>query len=400
MKKYVFLVKGIEGLSGGPRYVNNKCAYLKNHGWDVYVFWTIDISRAELEHVIPFDQPKYVFHELQFYPCCFTKKQRNRIINRIVGVVGSAEQIVVESNKLQLGAWGEMLAQELKAKHIIFVTTERIKIGNENTYNYCIAKLKRKEFFTIHDVAVSYLFSNFCIIDHPDAYYWSAMQNVECEEYPFPSFDNMPKSDYTIVSFGRSKGYFPYMLNELESFVTTHCNKSFNIFFLGDLKETKGISEQLGKRNVNLVLFPQAVGIVPKQIFTKADVVIATAGCAYLAAENGGKVISMDVNKNVPLGLLGYTTNDCNTDSGKNVITNSLSEWLQTLLIGKKEYPRISFSTPIHGFDYQMQFATLSDGFYYDTSKVQERITRHDRIIKVLIRLGFFRLVDYLFFKK
>ncbi len=400
MKKYVFLVKGIEGLSGGPRYVNNKCGYLKKHGWDVYVFWTIDISRAELEHVIPFDQPKYVFHELQFYPCCFTKNQRNRIIKRIAGHIGPAEQIVVESNKLQLGAWGEMLAQELKAKHINFVTTERIKIENIDTYNYCFAKLKRKEFFTIHDVAVSYLFSNFCTIEHPDAYYWSAMQNVECEEYSFPSFDNMPDSDYTIVSFGRSKGYFPYMLDELESFVTTHHDKTFNIFFLGDLNETEGVRIKLEKKNVHLVLYPKAVGVVPKQIFTKADVVIATAGCACLAAEIGGKVISMDVNKNVPLGLLGYTTNDCNTDSGKNVILNSLSGWLHTLLIEKKEYPRISSSTPIHGFDYQMQFVTLSDGFYYDTSKVQERITRHDKIIKVLIKWGLFRLVDFLFFAK
>ena len=364
------------------------------------VFWSYDVSHAQLEHLIPFDRKEYVIHELQFYPCWFSKFRQKRVIERIVRQIGLAELYVVESNKLQLGAWGELLAQRLKAKHISFITTEKIKIQNKGTFDFFYTKLQRGEQFSINAPQAKNLFSNFIALEHPDNYYWSAMQGVEVEEYPFPEFDEMPKADYTISSFGRTKGYFPYMLDELESFVTTHRDKTFNVFFLGDLKETESIRIKLEKKNVHLVLFPQAVGVVPKQIFTKADVVIATAGCAYLAAENGGKVISMDVNKNVPLGLLGYTTNDSNTDSGKNVIHITLSEWLHILLIEKKEYPRISYSTPIHGFDYQMQFVTLSDGFYYDTSKVQERITRHDKIIKGLIKLGLFRLVDFLFFAK
>ena len=39
------------------------------------------------------------------------------------------------------------------------------------------------------------------------------------------------------------------MLDELESFVTTHHDKTFNIFFLGDLNETEGVRIKLEKKN-------------------------------------------------------------------------------------------------------------------------------------------------------
>lgn len=400
MKKYILLVKGIEDITGAPRYVNNKCRYLKKHGWEVLVFWSYNVSHAKLEHLIPFDNRDYIFHELQYYPCWFTKRQQVTIIEKIANRVGPADQYVVESNKIQLGAWGELLAQKLHAKHINFVTTEGVKLRNKDSFDFCYSKLQRKEFFNINIASVKRLFSGFIELEHPEDNYWSAMQNVECEEYPFPSFDNMSKSDYTIVSFGRSKGYFPYMLDELDCFVTNHPDKKFNIFFLGDLKETESINSKLSKNNVDLVLYPAAVTVVPRQIFTKSDVVVATAGCAYLAYENGGKVISMDISNHTPLGLLGYTTWDCNARSVRNKSELSLSEWLEALLIEKKQYAAIPNPEPIHDFDYQMQFITPPDGVYLDPSRVRERITRHDNLCVFLTKMGLFQVVDYWYFRK
>lgn len=387
-------------MTGAPRYVNNKCRYLKTQGWEVFVFWSYNVSHAKLEHLIPFDNKDYVFHELQYYPCWFTKSQQSAIIEKIAKKVGTADQIVVESNKIQLGAWGEMLAQRLGAKHINFVTTEGVKLMNKDTFDFCYAKLKRKEFFNINIAAVKRLFSGFIELEHPEDNYWSAMQNVECEEYPFPSFDNMPKADYTIVSFGRSKGYFPYMLDELERFVTTLSDKTFNIFILGDLKDPDSIREKLERKNVNLVLYPQAVAVVPKQIFTKSDVVIATAGCAYLAAENGGKVISMDITRHIPLGYYGVTTWDSNTRSSDNTNELSLYEWLESLVIEKRKYEAIPNPVPIHGFDYHMSFITSPDGVYLDASKVRETITRHDKVCIFLTKIGLFKVVDYWYFRR
>lgn len=399
MKKYVFLVKGIEDLTGSPRYVNNKCRYLKEQGWDVAVFWSYDISPAQLEHLIPFDKKEYIVHELLFFPCWFTKRQQNKIVERIIHQIGQAEQIVIESNKLQLGAWGEMIAQRLNAKHINFVTTEKIKIHNKSTFDFCYVKLQRQEFFTINKAAVAHIFSKFVSIDHPENYYWSASPGVEVEEYPFPAFDSLPYADYTITSFGRRKRYFPYMLSEFRQFISLHSDKRFNVFFLGDLSDQNEIKESLALDNVYLAIYPEAVKVVPLQIFTKSDVIIATAGCANIASRIG-KVISMDVNNNVPLGLLRYTTFDSNTSSGLYENHFSLSEWLQVLLIDKKEFSIMSDPRVPHTFDYQMQFVTAPDGYYLDSSNVKEKISKRDKLWVFLIKIGLWKLVEYLYFTK
>ena len=397
MKKYVFLVKGIEDMSGAPRYVNNKCRYLKEQGWDVAVFWSYDISPAQLEYLIPFDKKEYIVHELLFFPCWFTKRQQNKVVERIIHQIGQAEQIVIESNKLQLGAWGEMIAQRLNAKHINFVTTEKIKIHNKATFDFCYAKLQRHEFFTINKAAVAHIFSKFVSIEHPGNYFWSASSGVE--EYPFPAFDSLPHADYTITSFGRRKGYFPYMLSEFRQFISLHSDKRFNVFFLGDLSDQNDIKESLALDNVHLVIYPEAVKVVPRQIFTQSDVIIATAGCANLASRIG-KVISMDVSNNVPLGLLQYTTFDSNTNSGRYENHFSLSEWLQTILIDKKEFQKMEKHGISHSFDYQMQYVTAPDGVYFDTSKVNEGITKNDKLWSLLIRTAQFWLVERLYFAK
>ncbi len=399
MKKYVFLVKGIEDLSGAPRYVNNKCHWLQERGWEVYVFWGYDVKNVQLEYVIPFDNKDFIYHELLFFPCWFSNRKRNLVIKKIANRVGNANQIVVESNKLQLGAWGEMLAERLHAKHINFVTTEKIRIHNQDTFDFCYAKLKRDEFFTINASSVQYLFSKFVKIEQPEKYYWSATPNVEVEEYNFPAFDNLPEANYTICHFGRTKGYFSYMIKQLKDFVVQHIDKTFNVFFLGDVTDVSNIRNALKSPNVHIAFHP-AVLVVPRQVITKSDVVVATAGCANLAYRNGGKVISMDVNNKTPLGLVGYTTLDLNTNSGHYENNRSLLEWFQVLLIDKISFEQLENSGVSHSFEYQMQFLSKSDGCYYDITNVNEIITKHDKLWMVLCRLGLFWLVDLLYFSK
>lgn len=400
MKKYVFLTQSISGITGNQRYVNNKCKLLRENGWEVIVLWDYNISPVQLEHVKCFDSEVYIHHELKFYPVWFSERGRNKVLGRLVAVIGDAEQIVIESNKLELGAWGELLAKKLQCKHINFVTTEKKIIRNKETFDYCYAKLMKNEFFTINEAAVKYLFSNFIEIDNPDNYYWSAMPGVEVEQYAFPIFDNLPKADFTITSFGRRKGYFPYMLEELELFITQHSDKSFNLFFLGGISDEAEIKAALSSKNAHVVIYPKEVKVVPQQIFMESDIVIASAGCAWLSAMNGGKTISMDVNRNQPLGMLFYTTLDTNTYSGKYENNKSLLEWLQTILIDKVDIKPIDDKIILHDYKYQMQFVNNCDYNYIDSTKVKEQITRHDGVCSFLVKIGLFHLVEYFYFKK
>lgn len=399
MKKYVFLGRSIIGYTGAPRYINNKCRFLKEQGYEVCVFWCYGIGNVDLENLRPFDNEKYFFRELNYYPCWFSKRQQRNVCDKIIKEIGNSDEIIIESNNLKVGAWGEIIAKKLKAKHINFVISEHIRIKSIEMFNYCYFKLKRNEFFTINEPAVKFMFSNFKEIENAENYYWSASQGVNVKEYFFPAFDNLDNADYTICHFGRSKGYFPYMLSELKKFVSMYPEKTFNIFFIGDNFDRARICEMLSCNNLRVGFHP-AVKIIPLQIFKKSDVIIATAGCAHLASYYGAKVISMDVNKNVPLGLMQYTTLDSNTDSGKYKNKKSLCEWLTTLLIEKEEFTRIDIEQMAHSFDYQMQFLTDPDGSYFDISTVKDPITRRDTLLIALTKIGLFCLVDSLFKSK
>lgn len=400
MKKYVFLTQSISGITGNQRYVNNKCKLLRQNGWEVIVFWNYNISPVQLEYVKCFDEEKYIHHELKFYPSWFSKRSRNKVIDRLVSVIGTADQIVIESNKLELGAWGELLAQRLNCKHINFVTSEGITILNKATFDYCYEKLKKKEFFNINPAAVEKFFSLFTTIENPENFYWSASPGVEVEEYEFPLFDDLPAADSTITSFGRRKEYFPYMLGELNLFASRHPDKSFNLFFLGALTDESEITNNLTSSNINLAIYPREVKIVPKQMFTKSDVIIATAGCASLASSYGVNVIAMDVTTSEPLGLLKRTTLDSNTYSGKYKNDKSISQWLESILIKKDTYPKMQKQKIPHRFDYQMQFIDQCDHNYIDTSKVREKMTQHDGMYEFLVKIGLFHLVEYFYFKR
>ena len=101
MKKYVFLTQSISGITGNQRYVNNKCKLLRENGWEVVVLWDYNISPVQLEHVKCFDNEKYIHHELKFYPYWFSRRGRNKVIDKLAAIIGDADQIVIESNKLE-----------------------------------------------------------------------------------------------------------------------------------------------------------------------------------------------------------------------------------------------------------------------------------------------------------
>lgn len=396
-KKYVLLTRGITGLSGNPRYVNFKCKYLKENGWDVVVIWSHNIGNLELEHVKPF--ANNVIHELQFFPSWFNRFDQNKVVDKMMEIIGSAGKIVIESNKLQLAAWGELLAKKLNVKHVSFITTEGICINNKSSFDFYYAKLKRNEFFCISPSMVRKMFSKYLPEIEAEKYYWSASNGVEVRDVSFPEFDNLPLADYTISHFGRHKSYFPNMIKELGLFVNNHLNKRFNIFFLGDVGNEDDIKNGLNMDNVTLVFSPP-LEIIPESFIKKSDIIIGTAGCAHIVQRNGGKVLSMCIDDNEPLGLLGCTTLDSNVRSGKYDNPYSVSKWLEKTLIEGKHFETLADTHVSHSFDYQMQFFTEPDGVYIDSRKVDEKLSAHDKLWSTCMRLGFSKPLVELFFIK
>ena len=111
-------------------------------------------------------------------------------------------------------------------------------------------------------------------------------------------------------------------------------------------------------------------------------------------------VIAMDVKTMEPLGLYRRTTGDSNTFSGRYDNNKSVIQWLDSLLIKRESYPLLETPKVLHRFDYQMQFVDQCDYSYIDTTKVKERMTRHDGLYEFLVKMGLSCVVEYFYFKR
>lgn len=384
--KYVFLTNSMGGYSGGPAYVQTKLKFLRGRGWDVLVFDSTGGKNLEIkmETFLEFKNNRY--QELYYNPFWLRKSRRKRVINEILNKIGFDDRIVIESDGLNMSIWGELIASNLGAKHIVFVLSEKLTIHNPSLYQFYKYKASREELFSISANAYRKLMQEFEDGSDAEQHFWSASMSVPIENVQCDEISNIPSADYNIGHFGRQKSYFVSMFEQVSAFAKCQESKLVNFIMLGDVSVEEKWSEML-PANVQLYVFESRQPI-PSVFFEKTDVVIATAGCANICWRYGAKVISIDVYNGNPLGVLGYDTKDSNLRSKDNTYSLSLSDTLDNVLVMKKYDKEIPMDYPIttKGFDYQLKFAVPSDAKYYDVSLINKTVrSKHDVLIRSLL---------------
>lgn len=370
--KYVFLLNSMGGYGGSQSYVQTKFNYLREKGWDVQVFDSTGFANVSI--VMPelkvFEGNR--IQELFFNPFWLRKKKREKVIAAILDKIGADDRIVIESNTVSMSIWGELLASRIGAKHIVFLLSERLSITDISLYRYYKFKSLRGELFSISANAFKNLMHRFEIFEDDEAekYHWAAKMSVPIEDIECKELALVEKKDYNIGHFGRRKGYFDYMLDQVSQFAIRHHDNSINFILLGDNNIPQNLVKNL-PANVKLTLISGRQPI-PKMFFDKSDVVVATAGCAYMSFLFGAKVISMDVYNSIPLGILGYTTRDGNLRSVDNHNKLSLSDTLENVLVKKmyKGRPSLTITPSCKGLDYHMTYVIPPDGKYYDVCHI------------------------------
>lgn len=395
MKTYVFLTNTIGGYSGGPSYINNKIAYLKENGWEVSVFDTGGSSKISYSNFIPFSKNR--IKELYFHPSWFNSFQRNKVCNKIIQSINpQSETIVVESNTIVLAEWGEIIATIVQAKHLVFLLGEHTIVSDKKQFEFLFYKYQHREIFSISAKAFENLFSKFCVVPNSDDCHWNAMSTTQPEEIPLNEINDVEKSDFTICHLGRLKLYVPYMIEQLCCFVKQYPNKTFNIIFMGikEVNHTLIHSLELNT-NVNLI-FIESQNPIPKVLFRKSDIVIATAGCARIAFGEGVKTISMDVETNRPLGIMGYTTNQISYSSDQYPdSTLSLSELIEEILI-KQTYNQpyiLKEMVRDKGYEYHMSFIDNRKEYYDKVLDITSSQTMKHQMMRIFTKLGLVCLV-------
>lgn len=395
MKTYIFLTNSIGGYSGGPSYINNKIAYLKENGWEISVFDTGGSLKVFYPNLIPYSKNR--IKELYFHPSWFTSFQRNKVCNIITQSINpQSDTVVIESNTTILAEWGEIIATRSQTKHLIFLLGEHNIINDKKQFDFLFYKYQHKEIFSISAKAFENLFSKFYVVPNSDDCHWNAMSTTQPEEIPLKEICNIKDLDFTICHLGRLKLYVPYMIEQFCCFVKQYPNKTFNIIFMGieEVNHTLIHSLELNT-NVNLI-FIESQNPIPKVLFRKSDIVIATAGCARIAFCEGVKTISMDVETNRPLGIMGYTTNQISYSSEQYPdSTLSLSELLEEVLI-KQTYNQPYFLKEMvrdKGYDYHMSFIDNRKEYYHNVLNIASCKTMKYQIMRIFTKLGLVSLV-------
>lgn len=397
MKQYIFLAHTIGGLTGSATYVRNKMKWLEKKGWEVIVFDGTGANNTPIviEEFKQFENNR--IKELYFSPSLFWKININRILDKIISKIPHSDFVVIESNNPNLAMWGELLANRLCAKHIIYTLGEKDKIRSYREFDFLNYKASNEELFCIDSKAVTLLFDDYKTSINPETHYWNACNSAPVEYYKFHSIDSLIKDGIFIGYFGREKTYLNNVIDNIIKFALNHIEIKVSFVLLGVNKLSDEFVTKLSPISNLKYYCIEAQPIIPKQFFNLCDIVIANAACALIAYEEGCKVISMNVKNNEPLGILGFTTNEISFESTQYKDGRQLYVLLEDVLIdNSSKYNESHIELPhiTKGYEYQESFAYKSANKPYEVSNINPPNNIKEIIKSIFINIGFINVIS------
>lgn len=338
MKKYVFLTFAVSGVGGTQIYVRNKLLFLQKHGWDATVICTEPGNDVVVKELKPFEFN--VFPQLMKNPYLFSKKERNGIIEKLKNIIGDTDcEVVIETNFIQVNLWGELLAQDIGAKHFVYLIQEDYSLSDLRYMKFYDFKYNRGELAGNTDYALSTLFEGYREIPATKkggliAVCYNTIEDCESEH------DNcLVDADYYIGSIGRvNKPFINPMVNDICDFVSGYPDKRFQLVFFGgspDDNDYKAIYDRIADVSNLSVYITGPIFPVPRHLLKEMDVFVSAAGAARTSSDEGYITITIDTVDFEPIGILGYTTND-NVHRNPQKPHESTQKLLKRILIDKE----------------------------------------------------------------
>ena len=205
------------------------------------------------------------------YPAYSFNKQIQKIVISFIcdKLPPQLKELIIESHSTATATWGELLAERLNAKHIVFLLSEYNSLRNDIIYKFFKFKLERRELIGITKKNIPMLFRGWEKIEEDISYHLKASCTNVVENVDYPLLTQIPRSDFTIASICRlNKLFLIDILEDLTTFIKIHSNNSFTIILIGG--EPKGSNskrkiEQIFKKIVNVNLFLRVIStLYPK----------------------------------------------------------------------------------------------------------------------------------------
>lgn len=387
MNKYIFFTPSIVNIGGTERYLSNKIDYLKKNGFEVYVYSAVR-GQCLIDALKPYQ--KYITDVFGVSPYTLKKKDREKIIHKILAPISiNCGLIFIESNYFRYAEWAEVIAKFCNAKHIFFYLDEYFN-HDLSQIEFLKFKLRRNELFGIHNKSISMMLNEEYIEgkDYPSI---RPLSSNVVSDIPYSCKPFFKESDWAIGSIGRlDKAFIPYALEEVLKFAKKNLNKTINLIFIGDGKEANklNILKQVSIcPNVRLFitgyLFP-----IPRNLIKSMDCFFASAGSAYVSANEGVPTICISADTHKAIGIFNYTVDSTlYSESVNDPFSKSLDDYLNMIL--KEDFCKKNKLQKkiINVFDRNEEYArqinyffTNSNIEYYDIRKIN-----HNKLSELII---------------
>ena len=310
MKKYIIITPSISRYGGSKLYTKNKKEFMQSQGWEVYVFsaWNTDIRIPGLE---PYENMG--FPEIVKPICLYSKRFVQSKLSYMADIVGEFEECVIETHEVASTTWGEMLAEKLKAKHLMYLLAENVKSEARRFRELGKFKLDRGEFRSSHAETIMRFFEEGqYTLEQSRQYNLKCLLNIGLEDDRPSAFeDDIDSSKLVIGVFSRlDKKCIPNTFQELKKFFQNHAQIQGQVVVIGngDNYTEKDIREAFaGVTNVEFV-FTGNLTPVPTGLIHKIDLAFSLAGCATLLRQCHCVTVTIDATDYGVIGLFGINT--------------------------------------------------------------------------------------------
>lgn len=384
MNKYVFIAMSIAGIGGGQQYMSNKIRYLTDKGYEVYVF-SGKMGKIAVENLKPYQ--KYIIPELFYSPDVFTQKRREKILCKMIEALSHADddKVIVECNSIENSKWGEMLAERLRCKSVIFNLQEKHNYSKSER-EFLQYKLNRRELLGINKYSIGIMLKSPSFECQQHMVFKPMCSNSvqDCDDNVSKLFS--PDIDIRIASIGRTdKAYVVPFFKSFVEYVSLHNDKMFELVFIGAAtKKLKNRIINIAQKVSNLHLcFTGALYPIPRRIFSLIDLFISASGSATTSFNEKRPTVRIHPSTAQVCGIMGYNYfNGINTQF--DVIEGySLENAIDDILAKKVEirYDDVmsgQFESAMYNeYDRQLSISCIeSEQMYYDVHLIKKNITK------------------------
>lgn len=380
--KYVFITMDIAPMGGAQGYINSKIKWLKNNGYEVFVFYDGDVvDSCEIPELNQYMWGRCF--ELAMYPYNLPNRMIKNVIEYIAKIVApqNGEEIIVESSADRSAFWGELIAEKIKAKHFAFLLDERYRGENfhyDDSFSFFDFKLKRGELAGIHNDSIRRLFEGFLDIEDSSQYCLSATADNHVEDSDYVI--ERTKADCDVCYFGRlGKVYVSAIYDAIKKFATDNSDKLIRFWVVGDEKDIKAPKWEASEVNNLEVVFTGILSPFPRSLANVIDVAIAGSGCATILTEAKIPTIVPDANSCKAIGILGFDTDNTlySDDERDEDISYSYIKYLYEWGIEKKhssdELKKVNNDQASKAYAAQLQYVKDSNQSieYYDVLGIE-----------------------------